>query len=46
MKKVQKKSSSKKGIKEINEGMEEMNSNNELVHKKIIVSLYNTNIKK
>ena len=34
MKKVQKKSSSKKGIKEIYEGMEEMNSNNELVHKK------------
>ena len=29
-----KKSSSKKGIKEIYEGMEEMNSNNKLVHKK------------
>ena len=32
---VQKKSSSKKGKKETYEGMEEMNSNNEFVHKKI-----------
>ena len=32
---AQKKTSSKKGKKETYEGMEEMNSNNELVHKKL-----------